>query len=153
MIKPKPKPNNQTHSTKITIGATTLKQCHHHQTKTKTKSKPIQKKKNHHRSYRRSTQPIHPLINISTDSNPPINRSKPTINRSQPTNPKPARQSTPIQPPKSKTQHQCKLWTREMWKREWGRRSCCERQREELRVRMREKDERSWREKGLCIKY
>ena len=61
--------------------------------------------RNHHRNYRWSTQSIHPPINRSIVSNPPINRSKPTINQSQPIDSNPARQSTLIQPPKSKIQN------------------------------------------------
>ena len=74
---------------KIITGANPFKKNHHW---------------SHHRSYQWSTQLIHPSINKSIISNPPINWSKPTINRSQPTDPNPARRSTLIQPPKSKTQ-------------------------------------------------
>ena len=108
---------------KIITGANPLKKNHHGATR----ANPLKKNhlRSHHRSYWWSTQPIHPSINRSTVSNPPINRSKPTINRSQLTDPNPARRSTLIQPPKSKTQGMAMKLQR--WESRWRNREGRER--------------------------
>ena len=108
---------------KIITGANPLKKNHHEATR----ANPLKKNhlRSHHRSYWWSTQPIHPSINRSTVSNPPINRSKPTINRSQLTDPNPARRSTLIQPPKSKTQGMAMKLQR--WESRWRNREGRER--------------------------
>ena len=99
-------PPEQTHSKKITTGATIG---------------AIDVQPN--RFTRQSTDP--PIqTHRSTDPNPPS------------TNPSPLIQTQPADP-KSKTQHRCKPWTREIGEKEWGGRSY-ERQREEVRVKMRE---------------
>ena len=155
-----------------------ISKCHHHhafvgpyfgqqqvrewervdeKTETKTKTKPKlkqhhrnkpNKKKNHHwshhRSYLRLTKPIHPPIQThqSTDSNPPATDPNPPI-QTQHANP---RQSN-LQNPKPNTSASFE-WERCERGSEKGRAVTCERQREEVRIRMRED---SWENKILFL--